>query len=408
MENESALSGKRKRVLLAVTAFLVVVALAFGAYWALWGRYHVTTDNAYVAGNLVQVSAQVPGTVVAILADDTDLVEAGASLVQLDDADAKVQLQAAEAALGEAVRAVRGLYASRGEASAGVAQRLADVQRNQHELDRAQAELRRAADELARRESLYRQKFISSEALQVARTAVDSARASRDAASAALEQARSAVAQARSQQAGAEGLVDGTSLETHPRVQAAAAQLREAYLALARTRILAPVRGHVAKRSAQVGARIAVGAPLLSIVPDDQLWVEANFKEAELRDVRLGQPVKLASDLYGGGVEYRGTVAGIASGTGAVFSVLPAQNASGNWIKVVQRLPVRIALAPDGLKEHPLRLGLSMKASVDVHQTDGERLASAPRPGPAFETDVYASRAAEADALIARVIQANR
>ena len=408
MENESALSGKRKRVLLAFTGAFVVIGLSFGAYWLLWGRYHVGTDNAYVAGNLVPVSAQVPGTVVSILADDTDLVEAGTPLLQLDDADARVQLQAAEAALGEAVRAVRGLYASQGEASAGVAQRLSDVQRSQHELDRTQAELNRAADELGRRESLFRRNFISSEALQVARTAVDAARAGRDAAGAALAQARSAVEQARSQQAGAEGLVNGTSLETHPRVLAAAAQLRDASLALSRTSILAPVRGHVAKRSAQVGARVAVGTPLLSIVPDDQLWVEANFKEGELRDVRIGQPVTLSSDLYGSGVEFRGTVAGIASGTGSVFSVLPAQNASGNWIKVVQRLPVRIALAPDGLEEYPLRLGLSMKVSVDVHRTDGERLASAPRPGSAFHTDVYASRAAEADALIARVIRANR
>ena len=157
-----------------------------------------------------------------------------------------------------------------------------------------------------------------------------------------------------------------------------------------------------------MGARVAAGAPLLAIVPDDQLWVEANFKEAELRDVRIGQPVTLTSDLYGGKVEYRGTVAGIASGTGSVFSVLPAQNASGNWIKVVQRLPVRIALAPNRISDYPLRLGVSMKATVDIHDTGGERLASTPRPGPAFQTDVYASQAAAADALIERVIQANR
>jgi membrane fusion protein (multidrug efflux system) len=408
MESSSTLPGQRKRALLGVTALLLVAAVLAGAYWWLWGRLHVGTDNAYVAGNLVQVSSQQAGTVVAILADDTDLVEAGALLVQLDDADAKVQLQAAEAGLADAVRAVRGLYAGDSQARAGVAARNADVQRSQHELERAQAELKRASDELARRESLFRQDFISGEALQAARTAVDASRASRDAASSALEQARSAVAQARSQQAGAEGLVDRTTLETHPRVQAAAARLRDAHLALARTRILAPVRGHVAKRSVQVGARIAAGAPLLSVVADEQLWVEANFKESELGAMRIGQPVRLQSDLYGSSVEYRGRIAGIASGTGSVFSVLPAQNASGNWIKVVQRLPVRVALESDNLKEHPLRLGLSMHATVDTSRSEGEILAGMPRQGAAFQTGVYASQATEADALIERVIRANR
>jgi len=408
MESSSPQPGQRKRALLGVTALLIIAAVLASAYWLLWGRRHVGTDNAYVAGNLVQVSAQQPGTVTAILADDTDLVEAGAPLVQLDDADARVQLQAAEAALADTVRAVRGLYAGDSQARAGVAARSADVQRSQHELERAQAELRRAGDEFARRESLFRQNFISGEALQTARTALDASRASRDAASSALEQARSTVAQARSQQAGTEGLVDHTTLDTHPRVQAAAAKLRDAHLALARTRIVAPVRGHVAKRSVQVGARIAAGTPLLSVVADDQLWVEANFKESELGAMRIGQPVRLESDLYGSSVEYRGSIAGIASGTGSVFSVLPAQNASGNWIKVVQRLPVRIALEPDDLKQHPLRLGLSMHATVDTSRSEGEILAGTPRQGPAFQTEVYASQAAEADALIERVIRANR
>lgn len=408
MADESTLPSGRKRALILLTSAFAAIALAYLAYWALWGRFHVSTDNAYVGGNLVQVSAQVPGTVVAILADDTDLVEAGAPLLRLDDTDAKVQLQAAEAALADAVRGVRGLYANDSQAKAGVAQRSADLTRLQHEQERAEAEFRRAKDEYARRESLFRQKFISSEALQTARTAVDSAQAARDAAVAAVAEARSAVAQAQSQQVGTEVLVDNTSVENHPRVAAAAAKVRDAYLALARTTIVAPVRGHVAKRSAQVGNRIAVGTPLLSVIPDDQLWVEANFKESELTHVRIGQPVELGSDLYGSDAHYRGRIVGIASGTGATFAVLPAQNASGNWIKVVQRLPVRIALENDNLKEYPLRLGLSMEASVDTHDRSGPRLAALPRSEPAFQTAVYAEQAAAADALIARIIAANR
>lgn len=408
METDAPLPNQRKRVLLGFSALLVVVACLFTAYWLIWGRFHISTDNAYVAGNLVQVSAQTTGTVVSILADDTDLVEASAPLIKLDDADAQVQLQAAEAALADAVRGVRGLYANDVQARAGVGQRNADVERSQHDLERAEAELHRSSDELTRRESLFRQKFISGEALQTARTAADSARAARDAARATLTEARSAVEQARGQQAATTGMVDRTSLESHPRVAAAAANVRNAYLGLARTTILAPVGGHVAKRSAQVGARIAAGTPLLSIIPDDQLWVEANFKESELANVRIGQPVRLHSDLYGSGTEYRGTIAGIASGTGSIFSVLPAQNASGNWIKVVQRLPVRISLSSENLKDFPLRLGLSMQATVDIHQTDGERLAQSPRPAAAFATDIYAQQAAAADALIERVIRANR
>lgn len=348
----AATGDRRRRALQILTFVLLVAALAVGAYWLFWGRIHVSTDNAYVGGNVTQISPQVAGQVVAVLADDTDLVEAGQALVRLDEADARSALEEAAANLADAVRAVRGLYASSNQSRAAVSARTSD-------LAKAEASLRQAEADYARRESLYRDKFISIEGLQAARTALQAARAARDTAAAEVNQARN-------QQLGSEGLVDNTSLESHPRVAAAAAKLRDAYLALARTTVRSPIRGHVAKRAVHVGERVNIGTPLMAVIPDDQLWVEANFKESELADVHVGQPVSLIADLYGSAAEYRGRVAGLASGTGAVFATLPPQNASGNWIKVVQRVPVRITLDPAELARHPLRVGLSMKAKIDV------------------------------------------
>ncbi|HEX5391894.1 MAG TPA: HlyD family efflux transporter periplasmic adaptor subunit, partial [Rhodocyclaceae bacterium] len=385
---------KRRRALKILTFVLLAIALLALTYWAIWGSTRVSTDNAYVGGNVTQISPQVAGQVVAVLADDTDLVEAGQVLVRLDEADARSQLEEAAANLADAVRAVRGLYASSSQSKAAVSARTSD-------LAKAEAALRQAEADFARRESLYRDKFISSEALQTARTALQSARAARDTAAADVNQARN-------QQLGTEGLVDNTSLESHPRVVAAAAKVREAYLALARTTVRSPVRGHVAKRAVRVGERVAVGTPLMAVIPDEQMWVEANFKESELADMHVGQPVKLAADMYGGSVEYSGTIAGLASGTGAVFAALPPQNASGNWIKVVQRLPVRIKLDEAQLKEHPLRVGLSMRATVNISDRSGPVLAAAPRNGALWETSIYADQARDADALIARIIAANR
>jgi len=407
--NAAAVRGApRKRALRAVAGVFGLAALAFAAYWALHGRFYVSTDNAYVGGNLVQIAPQVSGSVSAVLADDTDFVRAGQPLVRLDDADARVALLAAEAALGDAVRGVRGLYLGENQSAAQVAQRRADIERVRHQEEQARIALQQARDEYARREKLQRDKFISPEALQAARTALQNAEAAQLAARAAVTEAESGLEQAQQQRAGAQALVDNTSLEGHPRVAAAAAKVRDAWLALARTTIVAPVSGHIAKRTVQVGARIAAGAPMMTIVPPDQMWVEANFKETELADVRIGQPVKLQSDLYGSSVTYEGRVVGLAAGTGGVFSVLPAQNASGNWIKIVQRVPVRIALNPAETAEHPLRVGLSMHATLDTHSRDGEVLARAVRAGSPQQTDVFAAQAREADARIARIVAANR
>ncbi len=401
-------SGKRRRVLLILAILFATIAAGIGAYWYGYGRWRVTTDNAYVGGNIVQITPQVAGTVVSVLADDTDLVEQGQPLVRLDDADAQVQLQLAEANLADAVRAVRGLYANDSQSRAVVAQRDADLDRARFETERAETAARQARDEYTRREALFQKRFISSESLQIARTTLDAAIAQRDAAQAAVEQARAAVRQAREQHTGAEVLVDNTSVETHPRVVAAAAKVKEAYLAFARTTIVAPVRGYVAKRSVQVGARIAPGAALMAIIPLNDLWVDANFKESELEHVRIGQPVELTADLYGGDVTYTGRVTGLAAGAGSAFALLPPQNATGNWIKIVQRVPVRIALDPEALARHPLRVGLSMWATVDTRQREGAMLATEPNRQERYATPVFAAQAGEADALIARIIAANR
>lgn len=404
----AGLKRKRWRALLLLALLFAGIGVAAGSYWFLYGRWYVATDNAYVSGNIIQITPQVAGTVVSVLADDTDLVEQGQPLVRLDPADAQVQLQLAQANLADAVRTVRGLYANDSQSQALIAQRSADLDRARSEVERMDAQVRLAQEEYARRETLFRQKYIASETLQSAKTALDAAIAQRDGARATVEQARAAIRQAREQRTGAEVLVDNTSVETHPRVVAAAAKVKEAYLALARTTLVAPVRGYVAKRSVQVGARAAPGAALMAVIPLAQLWVDANFKENQLAYVRIGQPVKLKADLYGDQVDYAGRVIGVGAGTGGAFALLPAQNATGNWIKIVQRVPVRIALEAEALRQYPLRIGLSMHATVDTHQRDGAVLSSIPNVQERYQTDVFAEQANEADILIARIIAANQ
>ncbi len=370
----------RRRVLLSLLFGLFLAAgIAYGTYWALVGRYFEYTDDAYVGGNLVQITPQVAGTVLAIGADDTDTVKAGQTLVELDQADTRVALEQAEAALGRSVRQVRNLMALTAETGANVALR-------ENEFERARADL-------ARRAPLASSGALPAEDLHHARDAVASSRAALDA--------------AREQHAAQKALVDRTTPATHPEVEAAAARVREAYLAYARTAIPAPVSGVVAKRSVQVGQRVAPGMTLMAVIPLDQLWVDANFKERQLPDLRLGQPVKLSADIYGSAVEYHGRVAGFGAGTGSAFALLPPQNATGNWIKVVQRVPVRIALDPKELAEHPLQIGLSMEVEVDTHQREGERSLKAERTKPAYQTKAYATLAELADRRVAAIIAAN-
>jgi membrane fusion protein (multidrug efflux system) len=322
----------------------------------------------------------VAGTVIAVAADDTDRVQEGQALVRLDSADARIALEEAEASLGRTVRQVRTLFASTGQSDATVAQRKSDLER--------------ARADLARREQLAAIGGVSKEEVQHAREAVEAANA--------------AVRAAEEQHTANRALVDRTTLEDHPDVLAAAAKVHEAYLSNARTRILAPVAGVVARRSVQVGQRVAAGTPLMAIVPLDTVWVDANFKEGQLRHLRPGQSATVETDLYGRHVEYHGRIQGFGAGTGAAFALLPAQNATGNWIKVVQRVPVRIALDPQEIRDHPLQVGLSMKVEVDTHSREGERLPTAPTATVTKqETAVFDALGTAADARVAQIIARN-
>jgi membrane fusion protein (multidrug efflux system) len=384
---------RRRKALMSIAAVVVVAGGAFIAYDRLVASQFEKTDNAYVQGNVVQITPQIGGTVIAIMADDTDFVKAGQLLVKLDPADAGVALQQAEADLAQSVRQVRTLYANNGALAAQVTLRAADVAR-------AQDSVARAADDLSRRQALVVNGAVSREELQHAQSQFNAARST-------LAGAEAAVIAAREQLSSNQALTEGTSVQAHPSVQAAAARLREAWLASQRLSIAAPVDGHVARRTVQLGQRVAAGAPLMSVVPLRQLWVDANFKEVQLRKIRIGQPVRLVADVYGSKVEYRGTVAGLGAGTGAAFALLPAQNATGNWIKVVQRVPVRVALDPEQLASHPLRVGLTMDARVDVSRQDGKMLSDGPRADQDMRTQALNTADSGAEAAVRRVIAAN-
>jgi membrane fusion protein (multidrug efflux system) len=370
---------RRGRWLIIVTGVFAVVGLSAAGYWLVYGRNYQETDDAYVAGDLVNVMSQVNGTVVSIGADETDFVQAGQELVKLDSADAEVALHEAQAQLARTVRQVRTVFANRDQLQAVLAQRRADLNKAQADLDR--------------RKDLADSGAVSSEEVAHAREAVTAA--------------REALTVAEKSLAASVALVGQTGVSDNPDVQGASAQVERAYLAYQRTGIRAPVSGYVAKRAVQLGERIAPGGPLLAIVPLERLRVDANFKEVQLNHMRIGQPVHVVADLYGGHVEYSGKVAGLGMGTGAAFALLPAQNATGNWIKVVQRIPVRIELDPQQLADHPLRVGLSTHVRVDVRNDSGEQLAQAPRQTPVLATRAFEINRREITGLIDQIIAAN-
>ncbi|WP_343629829.1 HlyD family efflux transporter periplasmic adaptor subunit [Comamonas aquatica] len=386
-------AGRRKGLTLVATAVAVAAVAWGGWHWVVASRYQ-TTDNAYVAGNVVQITPQVGGTVLSIGADDTDYVRAGQVLVQLDPADYLVQLAQAESQLAQTARQTRTLYANNAPLAAQVAQREADLQR-------LKADAAKARDDVERRRPLTATGAVGKEEFEHAQAVFT-------AASNAVSAADASVRAAKAQLAAAEAQTQGSTAEDFPAVMAAAAKVREAYLALQRTRLVAPVDGYVAKRGVQLGQRVAAGAPLMTVVDLHHLWVDANFKESQLADLRMGQKVALTADVYGDKTTYEGQVVGLGAGTGAAFSLLPAQNATGNWIKVVQRVPVRISLAPEALQQHPLRVGLSMDVKVDIRDQDGLALANAPRTAPVAQTTVYDGTLAQADARIARLIAGER
>ncbi|UST83155.1 HlyD family efflux transporter periplasmic adaptor subunit [Pseudomonas siliginis] len=370
---------KRKVMLLALA---VVVLLAIAGVWAYHefiGRFNESTDDAYVNGNVVEITPLVTGTVVSIGADDGDLVQEGQVLVNFDPNDAEVGLQSAKAKLARTVRQVRGLYSN--------------VVGMKAQVNAQQAEVQKAQDNYNRRKNLAQGGAISQEELSHARDDLTSA--------------QNALANAKQQLKTTSALVDDTVVSSHPDVMSAAADLRQAYLTNARSTLIAPVTGYVAKRTVQLGQRVQPGTALMAVIPLDQLWIDANFKETQLRDMRIGQPVDIEADIYGSDVKYSGTVDSLGAGTGSAFALLPAQNATGNWIKIVQRVPVRIHINAEELAKHPLRVGLSTNVEVNLHDQSGPVLAQQPPQKASFSTNVYERQLAEADAMIAQLIHDN-
>ncbi len=371
-------NGKRRNILTLIAAIFIALGLLWGTYWALILAKREQTDDAYVNGNKVVISPQVAGTVIAVLADDTQLVRAGQVLVRLDPVDAETNLNRTAGALAQTVRQVR--------------QEKATADQYDSVIETRKLELARALADLAKREPLLAVRAIAPEDVRHARESV--------------ELARAALAQAVHQATSSHALVDGAQVADNPAVLQAKAAYRDAWIAAERNAVVAPVTGYVAERSVQLGQRIQAGQALMTVIPLNSLWLDANFKEVQLRHLRIGQPAQVRSDLYGGSYIFHGRVEGMSAGTGAAFSLLPAQNASGNWIKVVQRVPVRIQVDDGDLAKSPLRVGLSATVTVDTTNRDGPVLAMRPADKPVGDTRVYAQdldRAnAEADAVVNR------
>jgi len=386
-------NGKRKRALLILASVIVLAAIGWLLYHFLVGRWSESTDDAYVQGDIVSITPQTGGTVTRIGVDDGMKVDAGQVLVNFDVEDAQLGYSQAEAALGAAVRQVRGLYSAVNAGEADSAARAASV-------NQALAAVAQAREDVARRSGLVSSGAVSAEELAHARTALAGAEANLAAARAAQTASQANVSRTRTQ-------IDNSSIRDNPQVVAAAAQLRQAYLARQRSAIVAPVSGYVAKRNVQLGQRVAPGTPLMAIIPLQGVWVDANFKETQLKNLRLGQRAELTSEMYGDNVVYHGTLQSLGMGTGSAFSLLPAQNASGNWIKIVQRVPVRIALDPKELLEHPLRVGLTMGVKVNLHDKGNGLLPATTTSEPHAVTSAYDAQMSKADAEVDRIIRDN-
>jgi membrane fusion protein (multidrug efflux system) len=371
-------NGKRRRILLLIAVIFIVMGALWAAYWILVLSKREKTDDAYVNGNKVVISAQISGTVVAVLADDTQLAKAGQVLVKLDPIDAQTALSRAASALAQTVRQVR--------------QQKATASQYDSEIETRRLELARAQIDLNKREPLIADHAIAGEEVRHAQESVQLARA--------------ALRQAERLSLSAHALVDGTPVETNPAVLQAKDAFRDAWIAAQRNAVVAPVSGYIAERSVQLGQHIQAGEALMTVIPLHALWVDANFKEVQLRNLRIGQNAEVRSDLYGGSFIFHGRVRGMSAGTGAAFSLLPPQNASGNWIKVVQRVPVRIRIDDNDLVKSPLRVGLSATVTVDTTTRDGPVLAPEANDEPVGDTQVYTQDLekanAEADAVVRR------
>ncbi|NAR86448.1 HlyD family efflux transporter periplasmic adaptor subunit [Acinetobacter haemolyticus] len=362
---DNAMKAKRKKFLGFFMLILILAAILY-AIWALFFNHSVSTDNAYVGAETAQVTSMVSGQVAEVLVKDTQQVKQGDVLVRIDERDAKIQLAQAQAELAKAQRQYKQSQANSRSLNSQVVVRNDEISSAQAQVTKAQADYDRASLELKRRNELAATGAISKEELSKAQSAVSTAKASLELAQAGLAQATSSRKAAESTFAANEALIQGVNEASTPDVLVAKAHVDQAQLDLERTVIRAPVDGVIARRNIQIGQRVAPGTVMMSVVPVSDLYVDANFKESQLAKVKAGQKVSLTSNLYGGDVIYHGTVQGFSGGTGAAFALIPAQNATGNWIKVVQRLPVRISLDPKELVEHPLRVGLSMQADIDL------------------------------------------
>ena len=377
MSDSAQKAERRRKGFLLFGVIVVIGALAYGGWWLLAGRFSESTDDAYVAGNIVAVTSRENATVTALYADNTQQVRQGQLLIEMDPSVAEVNMRAAEANLARAARAVHGTFASADSYSA--------------QLEQAEVALAQAKSDYQRRQAALAG-AVSGEELGHARDAVSAAEAAVNSARSGLIQARSSIA--------------GVDVAHSPDVLAAEAQLRSAAIVLAHMKIVAPVDGVVAQRTVQVGQRVNAGAPLMAVVPLTNVWVDANFKEVQLSRMRIGQPVKITTDIYGGKVVYHGKVAGLGAGSGSAFSILPPQNASGNWIKIVQRVPVRIALDPADIKDNPLRIGLSVTATVDVRDQSGPRTADSATVG-VMRGSTGEDIDAKVNALVRKILAAN-
>lgn len=374
-----AASNKRKKSFMILLIVVLVLGGAWFFYYETYGRYVEETDDAYVNGDLVVISPQISGTVSQVTPDEGDYVSKGQVLVTLDSNDTKIALQEAESKLANSVREVRSLYATADNAKARV--------------ETSKVEYNQAVNDYKRRQNLSKSGAISREDLNHYKDLVETTKSQYLAAQEALKMTVA--------------LVDNTAIETHPAIKSAIANLRQSYLNNIRTEIVAPISGYVAKRTVQLGSQVQPGTQLMVIVPLHDVWVDANFKESQMKDMRIGQPVVLTSDLYGDDVEYKGVIESLGIGTGSAFSLLPAQNASGNWIKIVQRLPVKIRLADDNQDKYPLRIGLSMIAEVDIKNTDGSVLPQSAQQEARFGTDVYENTLLEVDNLVTKILHEN-
>ncbi|AVQ87681.1 multidrug export protein EmrA [Plesiomonas shigelloides] len=380
MTAPSAKNQVRKRALLGLTTLFLAAGVAYGAYWYLDLRHYQNTDDAYVTGDIVPINPRVTGSVTAIMADNTDKVIAGQPLVKLDATDSQLALEQAETQLAETVRNTHKLMVDVGQLQANVQAR--------------QVALSQAMSDLTRFSALGRSDAISQQELQHAQDSV--------------KQAQAELSAAQQQLLATQALVLNTPLAQQPAVQHAMQVVKQAWINLQRTTLVSPSNGYVAKRSVQLGSYVTPGTPLMAVIPLHSVWVDANFKETQLQNMRIGQPVTLVSDFYGDDVVYHGTVEGLSAGTGSAFSLLPPQNATGNWIKVVQRLPVRIRLEPKELDQHPLRIGLSMTVTVNTLDRDGNELATSIKQDAHSSTDALQVNMAPIEQRIATILQQNQ